>query len=148
MNTVMPLFLLAWGVSFQPPATVPVAPEPGNAAERRSPPPPSIGPVATPPRLRSGYISNADYPRDALRAGAEGTASVRLDISRRGRVTNCTIVRSSEHAALDAVTCAIATERFRFTPARNPAGQAVDGTYIQSISWRLPAATPPVPKPD
>ena len=148
MITAVPLFLLAAGMALQPPSGNSTGAAPGEAEARHSPPRPSVGPVATPVRMRSGYISNSDYPREALRAGAEGTASVRLNINRRGGVTGCAVVRSAGHEALDVVTCAIATQRFRFTPARDPAGRAVEGTYIQTINWRLPSATPPAAKPD
>jgi TonB family protein len=105
------------------------------------PPPPTVPPGAyggTPPRLRSGSISNLDYPSGAIRAGEQGSTRIRLDIAAYGGVTNCTIAQSSGSELLDITTCAIARERFKFEPARNGRGERVAGTYSQSVRWVLP----------
>lgn len=92
----------------------------------------------TPPRLRSGSISNADYPAAAIRAGEQGSVRIVLDIAAYGGVTRCRIDRSSGSAALDTTTCAIARERFKFEPGRNARGERAASTYRQSVRWVLP----------
>lgn len=90
---------------------------------------------STPVRLRSGSISDADYP--AAAAGASGTTRISMVIDTDGRVAHCSVSGSSGNAALDAATCPLAVRRFRFTPAtRN--GQPVTGNYQQSIRWVAP----------
>lgn len=91
--------------------------------------------TATPARLRSGSISNADYP--AAAGGASGTTRISLVVDPAGRVAHCTVAQSSGNAALDAATCPLVARRYRFTPAtRN--GQPVTGTYQQSVRWTSP----------
>ena len=91
----------------------------------------------TPPRLRSGTISNDDYPASAIRAGAQGTTRMTLQISAEGRVTGCSVSGSSGNSSLDSTACSLAQRRYRFTPAtRN--GQPVATTYSQSVRWQLP----------
>lgn len=112
-------------------------------AGQASPPTPNQWPLTSdgPARLRSGTISNDDYPAAAIRAGAEGTTRVSLSIGPDGRVHSCTVTGSSGHTSLDSTTCSLAQRRYRFQPAiRN--GQPVASTYSQSVRWSLPP--PPV----
>ena len=89
------------------------------------------------PRWKSGSIDRRDYPRDASRAGVTGSVTATLDIAPDGRVTACTIVRSSGTPSLDATTCRLATQRFRFDPARDAAGNPVPGTAGWRQDWWL-----------
>jgi protein TonB len=83
------------------------------------------------------YVSRADYPASAVRAGEEGEVAFRLGIGPDGRVSACTIIRSSGSAALDGTTCRIMRSRARFTPARDAAGRAVADSMQSSLRWRL-----------
>ncbi|WP_114951480.1 energy transducer TonB [Sphingosinicella terrae] len=80
-----------------------------------------------------GRIRNRDYPRSAVRARAQGEVFARLRIDADGRVTDCRIARSSGHEALDAATCRLILERFRFEPARDGRGDPVPdvGGWLQ-----------------
>ncbi len=89
----------------------------------------------TPVRLRSGSISNADYP--AAAAGASGTTRVSLVIDTNGRVAHCSVAQSSGNSVLDGISCPLVAQRYRFTPATRD-GQAVTGNYQQSIRWTPP----------
>lgn len=83
-------------------------------------------------------FSADDYPASAQANGEEGTAQAQLTVDESGRVSGCTIVRSSGHRSLDEATCAILTRRARFTPARDADGRAVPSTYVTPpVSWRL-----------
>jgi protein TonB len=88
------------------------------------------GTPAVPARLTSGRIQPRDYPRAA--AGAQGSVTVHLRIGTSGAVTGCTVARSSGNAVLDATTCRLIRERFRYAPARTADGRAV----TDLVGWR------------
>jgi TonB family protein len=90
-------------------------------------------PLASP----ASWFSDADYPLEALRRGAEGQVRFRLQIEATGRPIHCEIEESSGDAALDATTCEVALARFRFRPAQDARGDAVPDTYASRINWRL-----------
>ena len=105
--------------------------------------PPSVAlPPLRPPTHRSGTISNDDYPRSALAAGAEGTSVLRLVVAADGRVSGCTVTGSSGSSVLDSVSCSLTQRRFRFTPATDAEGHLTASYYTHSVNWRLPAETP------
>lgn len=87
------------------------------------------------PRHVSGAIVKADYPPVARRAHAVGSVVVALAIDADGRVTACRVARSSGNADLDATTCRLAQQRFRYTPARDAAGKAVPGVAGWRQDW-------------
>ncbi len=99
-------------------------------------------PAGRPRANLSSYFSADDYPEEALRVGAEGTVHFRLVINSDGRVSGCSLVRSSGNAALDARTCEVLIGRARYQPARNTAGQAIAGTDQGRVTWRLPEPEP------
>ena len=85
----------------------------------------------------ASWFSDADYPFEALRRGAEGQVRFRLQIDATGRPIRCEIEESSGDAALDAATCEVALTRFRFRPARDAQGDAVPDSYASRINWRM-----------
>ncbi len=93
--------------------------------------------AGTRPVLLSGRIRDNDYPRAASHAKIGGEVEVRFTIETSGHVTRCRITRSSGDAALDATTCRLIEERFRFRPATNAAGAAVASQYGWRQSWWL-----------
>jgi TonB family protein len=114
------------------------------------PPPPRLPTGESPPIQRIGSISNEDYPAAAIRAGEQGTVSMRLVVGENGMVTGCTVIGSSGSADLDSASCSLAARRFRFTPARDSRGNNVASTVTRRIRWMLPAPEPepqPVPEP-
>jgi len=123
-----------------PPRPTPAPPTPPAIPPRPTPPPPlPPPPPATPPspaRLISGSISNSDYPAAAVRAEAEGTTRISLQVGPNGSVTGCSVAASSGNQALDTTACNLARRRFKFRPAtRN--GTPVAGSYSASIRWQL-----------
>lgn len=86
----------------------------------------------------SGRLDNSDYPRSALRSGAEGTVSVEYIVGTDGRVSGCTVTRSSGHAELDATTCRLIELRFRYRPARDRSGAPAAETVRKTYDWMLP----------
>jgi len=107
----------------------PPAPEPSPAAD----------PISAVPRGNPGrWVTNGDYRTRWINEGLSGIAGFSLEIDRNGRVSDCTITRSTGHSVLDGATCRLLERRARFTPARNGAGDNVAGTYSSSVSWEIP----------
>lgn len=86
----------------------------------------------------SQWVTNDDYPSDALSAEAHGRVSVKYDVGPSGRVENCTVVSSSGNASLDRATCSALTRRGRYTPQLGPDGSAIRVTKEFSFDWKLP----------
>jgi protein TonB len=86
---------------------------------------------------RSGTIRDSDYPKEAVRAKTGGEVEVRFTIQPTGRVTGCRVTRSSGDASLDATTCRLIEDRFRFRPATNNAGDPIASSYGWRQSWWL-----------
>ena len=92
---------------------------------------------AAEPVLLSGGISGSDYPKEALVVRAQGTVVFSFTITLDGRLTDCRVTESSGNRVLDQATCRIATQRYRFRPARNRAGQPVSTQAEGEHDWRL-----------
>jgi len=90
----------------------------------------------------ASYISDADYPAAAIRAGEQGTVGFVLDISPEGLVSDCRVLSSSGSASLDEATCRIMRARPRFTPARDSEGHPIGDQLKARIRWVLPPAEP------
>lgn len=96
------------------------------------------GAPATRARLLRGRIRDSDYPRAALRAGIEGMVTVRIAVAANGRVSGCTIARSSGSAELDAATCRLIRQRFRYRPAEDGQGRNVPDVAGGVQRWWIP----------
>ncbi|WP_423603073.1 energy transducer TonB [Sphingomonas sp. MS122] len=102
-------------------------------------------PDATPPRQIRGRIRDSDYPDDLADAGVGGRVTVVFLVQTDGRVTECEVDGSSGIARLDALTCRLIRERFRFRPSRDGKGRPVPAYVRETHEWvfeRLP------PEPD
>lgn len=93
----------------------------------------------TPPRRIRGRLRDSDYPEAAAEAGASGVVSVRYAVEVDGRVSGCRVTRSSGNAALDATTCRLITERFRYRPSLDARGRPVRVTIVVDHEWALEA---------
>lgn len=89
----------------------------------------------SPLRQIGGRISGRDYPEAPFRAHIGGTVWVRYVVGVRGRVEQCSIQRSSGNAELDATTCRLIIERFRFRPRRDASGKPVPGIVVEDHTW-------------
>ena len=83
----------------------------------------------------SGGLRDSDYPRDALRERLGGTVSVRFRVLTTGRIADCGVTRSSGNGSLDSTTCRLLTERLRFRPATDAAGQPVESRLGSDFTW-------------
>ena len=84
------------------------------------------------------YFSADDYPAASMRNREQGRTSFRLQVGPNGRVTSCSILRSSGSAALDSTTCAILQRRAGLLPALDAEGKPVPDTVRGTIEWKLP----------
>jgi protein TonB len=84
----------------------------------------------------AGDINSArDFPnatRD-LRNGSQ--VVIALTVGSDGRVKGCRVVSPSRDPEADRITCRLATERFRFRPATDAAGNPVTATYGWRQEW-------------
>ncbi|MEI9926514.1 MAG: energy transducer TonB [Sphingomonas sp.] len=88
-------------------------------------------------RWIKGEIRDSDYPRAALRQGAHGTVGLRFTVGVKGRVTDCTVTRSSGNADLDQTTCRLIVRRFRYEPSRDARGHAYADVVTGEHEWDL-----------
>lgn len=94
------------------------------------------GGIAARAKLVRGRITNADYPPSARAARQGGTVATHLNVDTDGRVSKCRVIKSSGNADIDAITCRLIEQRFRFEPARSKAGQPIaDVTGWQQTWW-------------
>lgn len=94
------------------------------------------GGIASRAKLVSGRISNADYPKSATAARQGGSVTAHFTVGVDGRTSKCRVVKSSGNSDIDATTCHLIEQRFRYKPARNKAGQQIsDVTGWQQTWW-------------
>lgn len=86
---------------------------------------------------KSGRIVDADYPRSAWRGRVGGTVVARFTVEIDGRASGCKVARSSGNPQLDATTCRLIEERFRYRPARDDRGRPVRDVAGWKQDWWL-----------
>ena len=96
---------------------------------------PTVVAVAKPTLIPEAFGPNS-YPADALRRKAEGVSVALLSIDTKGRVAQCTIVRSAGDVALDGATCgAMRGVRSGFYPAQDAQGVPIPSMFILPVLW-------------
>lgn len=91
--------------------------------------------LVTPPQRLEGALTNADYRRARPPEGAAGTVRVSFRVRTDGRVDDCAVIGSSGFAVFDEATCRLIEQRFRFRPARDESGRAIDWTVRTDYTW-------------
>lgn len=89
----------------------------------------------TPPRRIKGRLKDSDFPAEAGESGMGGTVTVRYAVEVDGRVTGCRVVESSGFPELDARTCQLITQRFRYDPSRDAYGRPVRSFIVVDHEW-------------
>lgn len=93
------------------------------------------------PRLINGRVKASDIPESILDEGFRGVVSVRYQVETNGRVTGCTIARSSGNVLMDRATCVAIEKRFRYDPWRDEAGRPVRSTVLRDQQWDIDPPT-------
>lgn len=106
------------------------------------------GGVAARARQISGRITNADYPPAARAARQGGTVTTYFNVDTDGRVSKCRVIKSSGNADIDAITCRLIEQRFRFEPARNTAGQPISDVTGWQQTWWLERGKRKIMRPE
>lgn len=92
-------------------------------------------------RQIAGAITDRDYPREAYCADQGGKVYFSFTVGIDGRVSDCEVTRSSGSPALDAATCRLIVQRFRYEPSRDshgrPYADTVDGVHEWTTGKRL-----------
>jgi protein TonB len=127
--------------SAPPPPTISTqsaiaTPAPPRVAPPQPPQPPSVPGTRAQPIARTFTVTEDDYPDASRRAGEEGVTGIRVTIGTDGRVTACSVVKSSGFSRLDERACQIAQRRWRFKPATEN-GQPVEETVNRNYRWQL-----------
>lgn len=94
------------------------------------------------------WITEDDYPPEAIRGGHEGTTAFQLGIDDKGRARICRVVSSSGHDSLDEATCRAMMGKADFEPARDADGNPIESAITRRVVWRmpdLPSGHPPMP---
>lgn len=95
--------------------------------------------VASGPIKIAGEITSArDYPREGRDSRLGRSVVIVLTVGVDGRVAGCRVHRSSGDAQADAVTCRLATQRFRFRPALDQTGAPIEAAYGWEQRWFAP----------
>lgn len=81
--------------------------------------------VATRPVKIAGELAEGDYAREGRARRLGSAVIVVLTVGIEGRVTACRVQQPSGDPDADAVTCRLATARFRFRPALDQNGEPI-----------------------
>ncbi len=96
---------------------------------------------------KSGRIHDRDYPAAAFQSGIQGSLRTRYTIDTRGRVSRCEILETSGSPLLDATTCRLVMQRYRYRPARDAEGRATTDIITERHHWELESPVAPPPNP-
>lgn len=91
--------------------------------------------AVTRPVQIKGKLRWSDLPRDLRQFHRGGELELVYRVNVDGTVSNCRVTTSSGLPSLDAQTCRLITERFRFRPSRNADGRPVPGYIIERHGW-------------
>ncbi|MCH8615750.1 energy transducer TonB [Sphingomonas sp. SM33] len=78
-----------------------------------------------------------DYPAISILKGQIGDVGFVLLIDELGKVADCTVIRTSGVAALDAQSCAIVKARGKFKPAVGLDDKPSKSAWFQRVRWAL-----------
>lgn len=89
-------------------------------------------------KIAGDIRSTRDYPAKSRDERIGKRVVILLDVGTDGRVTGCRVWRASGVPEADAITCRLATERFRFKPATDYDGAPIASTYGWEQRWFAP----------
>jgi protein TonB len=83
----------------------------------------------------AGEIRPSDYPRDLRERRIGGTVGIVFTVATNGRVTRCSVTRSSGVPELDMLTCRLIEERFVYRPSTDRYGRPVADEVEGEHEW-------------
>lgn len=83
----------------------------------------------------AGAILPSDYPRALRDRGVGGLVGIRFTVGVSGRVTRCTVTRSSGIGELDLLTCRLIVQRFLFRPSTDAEGRPIADEVEGEHEW-------------
>ena len=92
--------------------------------------------MATPPVHIAGALTDADYARTSHPRGATGSVYITFRVRTDGSADQCRVTRTSGYPSIDAATCRLFQQRFRFRPALDASGRPIDYTMSTVFTWR------------
>ena len=87
------------------------------------------------PRQIGGRIAYRDLPEGLLAEGREAAVRVVFAVRADGKAEDCEIDRSSGNSTIDALTCRLIEQRFRFRPALDRRGRPVRSYVQETHTW-------------
>ena len=89
-------------------------------------------------KIAGDINATRDYPAATREQRLGDYVIVALTVGTDGRVKGCRVHRASKDPAADQITCRLATDRFRFRPATDSAGNPVESVYGWQQRWFAP----------
>lgn len=86
----------------------------------------------------AGAITPSDYPQNLRERGVGGRVGVVFTVGVNGRVTRCSISRSSGVPELDALTCRLIQQRFVYRPSTDRFGRPIADEVDGEHDWIAP----------
>jgi protein TonB len=83
----------------------------------------------------AGEITPRDYPRHLREADIGGVVGLSFRVEPTGLVSRCNITRSSGVPELDALTCRLIVQRFRYRPSTDRYGRPIADTVDGEHEW-------------
>jgi len=83
----------------------------------------------------AGEITSRDYPRHLRDAGVGGVVGLSFRVEATGRVSQCRVTQSSGVPELDALTCHLIIQRFRYRPSTDRYGRPIPDTVDGEHEW-------------
>ena len=83
----------------------------------------------------AGEITPRDYPRNLRNAGIGGVVGISFRVEPSGFVSRCTVTQSSGVPELDALTCRLIVQRFRYRPSTDRYGRPIADTVDGEHEW-------------
>ena len=86
-------------------------------------------------KIAGDISSSKDYPKKTRDLRIGHSVTIVLTVGTDGRVSDCRVTKPSPDPRADAITCELATSRFRFRPAADGAGNPIVGKYAWRQRW-------------
>lgn len=94
-------------------------------------------------KIAGDITATRDYPARTRNLRLGSSVIVVLTVGTDGRVRACRVHKPSPDPEADAITCRLATQRFRFRPATDRAGNPIESEYGWQQSFFVPGTRPP-----